>query len=273
MMREYFGEPAGAALRPCDSCAGLDSEVFDPGAADQRHDLHAATDFHARKRRRKRGERAAQVPMQAQAQAQAPVQTRRLTTVIPELLPPLAPVVVGAPAETEMHFDEGVWVETPEAGSALAGDVVMDGQELEGWIEPGESPGGERRRRRSRRSPVRRGAARDGGRGRTPPWKIRSPMAGARSATPTSGRTSNGCPASQSPFRPFPASPPSSKAAPTIPRASRGTGTASGAVEAEVAEAAEEAAEQRAATSAGGAGGGGTGRGEIGSGTGSGSEQ
>jgi ATP-dependent DNA helicase RecQ len=136
MMREYFGEPPGPRCGRCDSCAGLDSELFDPGAADQRHDLHAATDFHARKRRRKRGERPAQLPEQApaQVQARAVAPVRRLTTVIPELLPPLPPIEVGLAAETEMHFDEGVWIETPDAGSSLAGDVVLDGQELESWV-------------------------------------------------------------------------------------------------------------------------------------------
>ena len=54
MMRAYFGEPEGAKCGLCDSCAGLDSEVFDPGSADERHGLHAATDFHARPRRRRR---------------------------------------------------------------------------------------------------------------------------------------------------------------------------------------------------------------------------
>src|SRR5204862_207574 len=55
MMRAYFGEPEGDKCGLCDSCAGLDSEVFDPGSADVRHGLHAATDFHARPRRRRRG--------------------------------------------------------------------------------------------------------------------------------------------------------------------------------------------------------------------------
>src|SRR5919197_1109193 len=54
MLRSYFGEPEGEKCGLCDSCAGLDSEVFDPGSADERHGLHAATDFHARPRRRRR---------------------------------------------------------------------------------------------------------------------------------------------------------------------------------------------------------------------------
>jgi ATP-dependent DNA helicase RecQ len=48
MLRSYFGEPEGEKCGLCDSDAGLDSEVFDSGDADERHGLHAATDFHAR---------------------------------------------------------------------------------------------------------------------------------------------------------------------------------------------------------------------------------
>ena len=55
MLRAYFGEPEGEKCGLCDSDAGLDSEVFDSGSADERHGLHAATDFHARPRRRRRG--------------------------------------------------------------------------------------------------------------------------------------------------------------------------------------------------------------------------
>src|SRR4029077_15420673 len=55
MLRAYFGEPEGEKCGLCDSDAGLDSGVFDPGSADERHGLHAATDFHARPRRRRRG--------------------------------------------------------------------------------------------------------------------------------------------------------------------------------------------------------------------------
>ncbi len=36
MLRAYFGEPEGEKCGLCDSCAGLDSEVFDPGSADVR---------------------------------------------------------------------------------------------------------------------------------------------------------------------------------------------------------------------------------------------
>ena len=66
MLRAYFGEEGGGKCGLCDSCAGLDSEVFDPGEADARHGLHAATDFHGRAhRRRRRGEKPAPVPRPA----------------------------------------------------------------------------------------------------------------------------------------------------------------------------------------------------------------
>ncbi|HEY0712197.1 MAG TPA: RecQ family ATP-dependent DNA helicase, partial [Polyangia bacterium] len=91
MMRAYFGEPEGPRCGVCDSCAGLDSEVFDPGSADQRHDLHAATDFHARKRRR-RGQAGQTVPGRRPGQVPMVATPRFVpTTESPELLPPLPP--------------------------------------------------------------------------------------------------------------------------------------------------------------------------------------
>jgi ATP-dependent DNA helicase RecQ len=131
MLREYFGEPVGERCGHCDSCAGLDSEVFDPGSADQRHDLHAATDFHARKRRRKRGEK----PV-TEKRAPTPPTPRRVpvpTTPIPELPPPLAAMVVGPPAESEATFDPDLLLDAPQAGQSLAGDVVLDPEEVAGW--------------------------------------------------------------------------------------------------------------------------------------------
>src|SRR4029077_3497937 len=68
MLRAYFGEPEGGRCGLCDSCAGLDSEVFDTGSADERHGLHAATDFHARPRRRRRG-RGGEVRIEARIEA------------------------------------------------------------------------------------------------------------------------------------------------------------------------------------------------------------
>jgi hypothetical protein len=143
MMREYFGEPAGELCGLCDSCAGIDSEVFDPGAADQRHDLHAATDFHARKRRRRRGERptAPGAPAPAPAAPRAPAVV--FATAIPEPLPPLPAVAVGAAPESEATFDDGVWLEAPEAGQPLAGEVVLGDDEAAGWLSAVAVGGGE----------------------------------------------------------------------------------------------------------------------------------
>jgi ATP-dependent DNA helicase RecQ len=129
MLREYFGEATGERCGHCDSCAGLDSEVFDPGSADQRHDLHAATDFHARKRRRKRTEKPMERPVRP-----VPAAPRRLpTTPIPELPPPLQARVVGEAPESEGFFDPDILREAPEAGQPLAGDVVLDLEELASW--------------------------------------------------------------------------------------------------------------------------------------------
>ena len=79
MLRAYFGEDPGPKCGLCDSCAGLDSELFDPGDADGRHGLHAATDFHGRaRRRRRRGEKpSVQPPAQQSAeQPDAPAADR-----------------------------------------------------------------------------------------------------------------------------------------------------------------------------------------------------
>jgi ATP-dependent DNA helicase RecQ len=131
MMREYFGEPTGALCGVCDSCAGLDSEVFDPGEADQRHDLHAATDWHARKRRRKRGdkvERPTAPPPAVHARVRVPL------SAIPELLPPLPMFAVPPPPDSEATFDDGLWNGFAEPGVPLAGDVVLEGEELAAWL-------------------------------------------------------------------------------------------------------------------------------------------
>ena len=141
MMRAYFGEPEGPKCGLCDSCAGLDSEVFDPGSADERHGLHAATDFHARPRRRRRG-RGGEVRIEARESKGAPAQSSRpaqpyvppapvFETAIPgDILPPLGAVEVPPPPESEAGFDEGVWHEMPEAGTWLAGDAVVDPDDL-----------------------------------------------------------------------------------------------------------------------------------------------
>ena len=125
-----------------------------PGAADQRHDLHAATDFHARKRRRKRGEQAgagAGAGRRTGAGASAPP-VACSTTAIPELLPPLPPVVVGAAArERGARSTRACWVETPEAGSRLAGDVVRRtaGRGRRSWAAAWRATAAGRRPRRA----------------------------------------------------------------------------------------------------------------------------
>ncbi|HEY0710492.1 MAG TPA: RecQ family ATP-dependent DNA helicase [Polyangia bacterium] len=138
MMRAYFGEAEGPRCGVCDSCAGLDSEVFDPGSADQRHDLHAATDFHARKRRR-RG--AVTPPAGAPTPGRRPAQPVPMaarfvpTTAIPELLPPLPPFEAPMAPESESIFDETVWAGAAEPGQPLQGEVVFDWDTLTGATE------------------------------------------------------------------------------------------------------------------------------------------
>ena len=72
MLRAYFGEPEGEKCGLCDSDAGLDSEVFDTASSDERHGLHAATDFHARPRRRRRGRAGYDLPAPPPAAPHAP---------------------------------------------------------------------------------------------------------------------------------------------------------------------------------------------------------
>jgi len=137
MLRSYFGEPEGEKCGLCDSDAGLDSEVFDPGSADERHGLHAATDFHARPRRRRRGRGAGHEAPVATAGGMgsggmaAPPPAPVFETAIPtDVLPPLPPFEVPPPSEAEATFDEAGWADAGAIEpSALAGDAV---------IEPGE---------------------------------------------------------------------------------------------------------------------------------------
>ncbi len=126
MLRAYFAEDEGEKCGLCDSCAGLDSEVFDPGDADGRHGLHAATDFHGRQRRRHG--RDEHVPGGAGPRRELPPPPPPVVfdTAIPEVLPPLLAVTLSPLPTTELTVDESVWDETPAAGAAIPGEVVLE---------------------------------------------------------------------------------------------------------------------------------------------------
>src|SRR4029077_15153288 len=127
MLRDYFGEPEGEKCGICDSDAGLDSEVFDSGSADERHGLHAATDFHARPRRRRRGRGLQDAPpMPAQVVPAQPVVPVFEWAIPTDLLPPLPPFEVPEVAESENSFDETLWAGAAGlAGEPLSGEVVI----------------------------------------------------------------------------------------------------------------------------------------------------
>ena len=131
MLRTYFGEEPGPVCGLCDSCAGLDSEVFDPGDADARHSLHAATDFHGRTRRRKR---------RGTEKAAAPLARQRPTfaTAIPEVMPSTVPPPWVPPPESDATLDPSVWEGETSPGAPAAGEIVLDPGEQETWM--GESP-------------------------------------------------------------------------------------------------------------------------------------
>jgi hypothetical protein len=147
MLRSYFGEPEGEKCGLCDSDAGLDSEVFDTSSADERHGLHAATDFHARPRRRRRGRGGAEAPTSASAPASASTPAAPppivFETAIPSDVPaPLPPYDVPAPPDSEQNFDEGLWAAADAgAGDPLAGDAVVDMNDPELALEaPAPAP-------------------------------------------------------------------------------------------------------------------------------------
>ncbi len=146
MLRAYFGEPEGDKCGLCDSCAGLDSEVFDTASDDARHGLHAATDFHARPRRRRRrgGEEQPQQqvrhqqvrhPQRPQHMVDAPAPVLFATAIPTDVPPPMAPVVVAAPDESESRFDPAVW-EMPDddarIGQPMSGEPIFD--DLPSWL-------------------------------------------------------------------------------------------------------------------------------------------
>jgi hypothetical protein len=133
MMRTYFGEDPGEKCGLCDSCAGLDSEVFDPGDADERHGLHAATDFHGRARRRRR--RGADKPV-APGKAAAPVERQRpvFATAIPEVMPATVPPPWVLPPESDAIIDPTVWEGESGAGTPAAGEIVLEPGEIDAWL-------------------------------------------------------------------------------------------------------------------------------------------
>jgi len=131
MMRVYFGEAPGTECGLCDSCAGLDSELFDPGDADARHGLHEATDFHGRARRRRR--RGAEKPDRV-APAQAPRQRQMYATAIPEVMPTTVPPPWVPPPESDATVDPSVWEVELGDGAPLAGEIVLDKDEQGVWL-------------------------------------------------------------------------------------------------------------------------------------------
>ena len=136
MLRAYFGEKDGGKCGLCDSCAGLDSEVFDPGEDDARHGLHAATDFHARSRRRRRGEKPAVAPRPASI----------FPTAIPDLPGPAVPPPWVPPPASDSTIDESIWQTAPEAEGPAVGEIVLEPGEAESFlveVAPSETPAGE----------------------------------------------------------------------------------------------------------------------------------
>ncbi|MDX2020841.1 MAG: ATP-dependent DNA helicase RecQ [Deltaproteobacteria bacterium] len=126
LLREYFGEPAGARCGFCDSCAGLDSELFDPGDADGRTSLHDATDFKGKKRKRKK-KRSEMPTSQTPRAPTGPVVVERVfASAIPEVLPPLAALPLPEEPESEAQIDESLWAAVDAPASALAGEAVID---------------------------------------------------------------------------------------------------------------------------------------------------
>ncbi|MEO5769498.1 MAG: helicase-related protein, partial [Polyangia bacterium] len=138
MLRAYFGEPEGDKCGLCDSDAGLDSEMFDPGTDDGRHGLHAATDFHARPRRRRRrgGEEQPQQQLSRGAQMRQPrldapgvataaaAPARVFATAIPtDILPPLPAAPPPVADASENTFDPSIWT------VASAGEGLDDGEQ------------------------------------------------------------------------------------------------------------------------------------------------
>jgi ATP-dependent DNA helicase RecQ len=140
MMRLYFGEPEGPKCGLCDSDAGLDSELFDPGDADERHGLHAATDFHGRtRRRRRRGGKETGVAVTPGPAAPPPPPPRPVVvfeTAIPEVLPPLPAPPAPLCPDSDQAVDETVWAGPPDEARDLPGEIIVQPDERDGWMTP-----------------------------------------------------------------------------------------------------------------------------------------
>ena len=189
MLRAYFGEPEGDKCGLCDSCAGLDSEVFDPGEDDARHGLHAATDFHARPRRRRRGRPGYEAPAHAAPRPRSPRAPPApvFETAIPtDVLPPLPEFEVPPPPEGADTFDEAVWMATGDALGRGAGGRGGDrpGRRLGGATAAGgrgrRGGAAQHRRRAAARRRQRRGALDRRARRQhpaVPDWRPAAPVA------------------------------------------------------------------------------------------------
>jgi ATP-dependent DNA helicase RecQ len=125
MLRSYFDEEDGGRCGLCDSCAGLDSEVFDPGEADARHGLHAATDFHGRSRRRRRRGEKKEMPVRP---------TVIFPTAIPDLPGPVVPPPWVSPPESDQTVDESVWQGDLVAGNPAVGEVIFEPSDTEAFL-------------------------------------------------------------------------------------------------------------------------------------------
>ncbi len=205
MLRAYFGEPEGEKCGLCDSDAGLDSEVFDTASADERHGLHAATDFHARPRRRRRGRAGYESPHTPATAADAG--RAALRDGDPDRpLATLAAVRIPPSSEGESVFDAAIWAEAGEISAApLSGEVVID--PADDWTAAAASDArAERQRRRKQRArkqrPRKQRPRKQRPRRQRQPrrrrpyrhWPTPTTRAGAPSATPTSAPTSIGGP-------------------------------------------------------------------------------
>jgi ATP-dependent DNA helicase RecQ len=133
MLHTYFGEDPGQPCGLCDACAGLDSEVFEPGDADERHSLHAATDFHGRaRRRRRRGGEKPVVPGKVAAHVER--QRPMFATPIPEVMPTTVPPPWFPPPESESTIDPAVWDGVSAAGEPSAGELFLEPGEHAAWL-------------------------------------------------------------------------------------------------------------------------------------------